>query len=107
MKKFNTLLNEYQACQHSILWAQEMSIEEIVKKCYRGDWLLWLGKKIDLPIKDLTLAKGKCAETVIHIMKDERSKKAVKNSIKFGKGKLTIIELEKSFSAAARFPATE
>ena len=93
MKTLKDLLIEFNACEPARDWAKNMSIEEVVKTCERGDWLLWLGKRIDLPLKELTLAKGHCAATVLHLMKDDRSKAAVKAAIDFGNGKITRKEL--------------
>jgi predicted alpha/beta hydrolase family esterase len=61
--------------------------------CPRGDWMLWLAEKLNVDDRKLILAKGLCANTVIHLMKDERSKKAVRVAIDYGKGKLTKKEL--------------
>jgi hypothetical protein len=49
-----------------------------------------------LPFKDLTLARAECAKTVMHLMKDKRSRKAVKVAKKFGLGKATLRELRKA-----------
>ena len=80
---FRDLLVNLMACEDAKNWAKEMTIEEIVNTCHRGDWLLWLAKKIDLPIKPLTLAKVRCAKTVIHLMNDTRSLKALEVAEKF------------------------
>jgi hypothetical protein len=57
--------------------------------------LLWLFRKTnpdDLQL--LTLAKGHCANTVRHLMKDERSIKAVDAAIAFGLSEITKDELD-------------
>ena len=84
------LLIELKACSEAREWAENKSWEEVYNTCHRGDWLLWLFKKTnpdDLQL--LTLAKGHCANTVRHLMKDERSIKAVDVAIAFGEGKAT------------------
>jgi len=89
------LLIKLDACEGAKEWAGNKSWEEIYNTCYRGDWLLWLFKKTnpdDLQL--LTLAKGHCANTVRHLMKDERSIKAVDVAIAFGEGKATREELD-------------
>lgn len=70
------------------------------KHCQRGDWMLWLAAKVKVPIKTLTLAKGLCANTVRHLMKDERSIAAVDAAIAFGRGKLSEEKLKLAASAA-------
>jgi hypothetical protein len=89
------LLIKLDACDEAQEWAKNKSWEEIYNTCHRGDWLLWLFKKTnpdDLQL--LTLAKGHCANTVRHLMKDERSIKAVDTAITFGEGKATREELD-------------
>ena len=88
------LLNELNACQDAKDWANDKSWKEIYDTCHRGDWLLWLFKKTnpnDLQL--LTLAKGHCANTVRHLLKDERSIKAIDVAIAFGEGKASREEL--------------
>lgn len=100
MKTFKELLIELEACSNARTWAGDMSIEEVVEKCHRGDWLLWLAKRININIRTLTLAKGRCAETVIHLMKDERSKNAVSVAIAFGQDNANNNELAYAADAA-------
>jgi hypothetical protein len=95
------LLIKLNACDEAIEWAGDRTIEEIVKDCYRGDWLLWLAKKIDIELQPLTLAKGHCANTVRHLMKNETSIKAVDMAIAFGEGRATMEELNNAANAAA------
>ena len=88
------LLQKLNACKDAIEWAGDKSWEEIYNTCHRGDWLLWLFKRTnpdDLQL--LTLAKGHCANTVRHLMKDERSIKAIDAAIAFGEGKISRDEL--------------
>jgi chemotaxis protein histidine kinase CheA len=84
MKTFKDLLIELQACEDAKEWAGEKNIEEIVKDCHRGDWLLWLAKNVDIPLRPITLAKARCAKTVIHLMEDQRSIDAVNIAEQFG-----------------------
>lgn len=100
MKSFKELLIELDACNDSKVWAQEKKIEEVVSICHRGDWLLWLAKKIDLPLNKLTLAKARCAKTVIHLMKDRRSIKAVHIAESFGLDECTLEKLNAADYAA-------
>ena len=84
MRAFKDLLIKLEACEYAVVWAENKPIEEIVKTCHRGDWLLWLGQKLNLGIKPMTLAKARCAKTVIHLMKDQRSIDAVNLAERFG-----------------------
>ena len=67
--------------------------------CERGDWMLWYiaKNKERLVLEDMRLitkAKALCANLVIHLMKDERSKEAIRIAIKFGEGNATRNELD-------------
>ena len=106
MAQLKDLLKDLNACSDAKQWVGDMTIEEAVQKCHRGDWLLWLSQKIDIGLQPLTLAKGHCANTVRHLMKDERSTKAVDAAIAFGEGKITIEELHTYANAASAASAS-
>jgi hypothetical protein len=97
-------LKKLNACGDAIEWCKEnniTTIQEAWDKCERGDWMLWLYKKLYPDnIRELTLAKGHCANTVRHLMRDKRSIKAVDNAIAFGEGRATKEELKASADAA-------
>ena len=100
MKTFKEYLKSLNACQPAVEWAGDKPIEQVVAECHRGDWLLWLAKKCGVELQPLTLAKGHCANTVRHLMTDERSLKAVDVAIAFGEGKATREELDDAADAA-------
>jgi hypothetical protein len=101
MKTLKEYLKTLHACEESVIWAGDKTIEEAVHECHRGDWLLWLAQRCDVELKPLTLAKAHCANTVRHLMKDERSIKAVDVAIAFGQGRATLDELNEVYSSAA------
>jgi hypothetical protein len=105
MKTFNQYLKSLEACQTAIDWAGDKTIEQVVADCHRGDWLLWLAKKCGVELQPLTLAKAHCANTVRHLMTDERSIKAVDVAIAFGEGRATRDELDTAAYANARAAA--
>ena len=100
MKTFKQYLESLKACDDAIEWAGDKPIEQVVAECHRGDWLLWLAKKCGVELQPLTLAKGHCANTVRHLMTDERSVKAVDVAIAFGEGRATRDELDAATSAS-------
>jgi hypothetical protein len=100
---FNQYLQSKDACEPAVEWAENKTIEEVVATCHRGDWLLWLAKKCDIGLQPLTLAKGHCANTVRHLMKDERSINAVDVAIAFGEGKATREELDAAYAASVAY----
>ncbi|MBP6538783.1 MAG: hypothetical protein KA234_00500 [Saprospiraceae bacterium] len=104
---FRDLLVNLRACEDAKNWAKEMTIEEIVNTCHRGDWLLWLAKKIDLPIKPITLAKVRCAKTVIHLIGYPSSLKALEVAEKFAlTDEVSLDDLRNAAAYAAADAAT-
>ena len=84
MEKFIILLEDLNACQDSRRWAGDMTIEEVVQACPRGDWLLWLAGKINIDQRKLTLAKAACAKTIIPLIEDKRSLEAIRIAELYG-----------------------
>ena len=95
------LLKHLDACKPAVEWAADKTWPEIFETCQRGDWLLWLFRKVNVNDKRLlTLAKGHCANTVRHLMKDERSIRAVDAAIAYGNNEITDNELAAAYAAA-------
>lgn len=62
-------LVELRACEDARKWAEGKTMQEIWDTCHRGDWMLWLWVRIyPDDLRTLTLAKGHCAATVLHLM---------------------------------------
>jgi hypothetical protein len=96
-----TKLEKTGACREAILYVKEQ--ENYVKawqNCPRGDWMLWIAAKLKVDKRLLTLAKGKCAETVLHLMRDQRSKDAVRAAIDYGHGIISDEQLRITAAAA-------
>ena len=99
MEKFN--LNQFKPCKEALAYyAEKKTFKEAWEDCERGDWMLWIALKLQVEKRVFTLTKGKCAELVIHLMKDERSKNAVRVAIAYGEGKATDEELKTAAAAA-------
>ena len=101
MKNTKEILTNLNACNEAIQWAGEKSIEEILKDVHRGDWVLWLASILKVDHRALTLAKARCAKTVIHLMKDKRNIKAVEVAEQYGLGKATKEELKSAAAATS------
>jgi hypothetical protein len=99
-------LKELNACDEAMEWVGDRTIEQAVKDCHRGDWLLWLGQRIEIDHRKLTLAKGHCANTVRHLMKDQRSVDTVDVAIAYGEGKIGKEELAAAAAAYAAYAAS-
>ena len=96
-----TKLEKTGSCREAILYVKEQ--ENYVKawqNCPRGDWMLWIAAKLKVDKRLLTLAKGKCAETVLHLMRDQKSKDAVRAAIDYGHGIISDEQLRITDAAA-------
>jgi hypothetical protein len=101
MKTLKNFLEENDACSSGYSFAKDLTLEQFLNTCPRGDWILWLFKKMNPDsLRELTLAKGHCANTVRDKMTDERSMRAVDVAIAFGEGRATRKELDSASSAA-------
>jgi len=98
LKRF---LEKYHACDDGYEFAKDLTLEQFLNTCERGDWILWLFARMNREsLREITLAKGHCANTARHLMEEERSKNAVDIAIKFGNGEATRAELDAAASAA-------
>ncbi|MCK9621980.1 MAG: hypothetical protein M0R47_15780 [Methylobacter sp.] len=101
--KAKELLMKLGACIDAINWVGDRTIEDAWNECHRGDWMLWFyAKQYPENKRELYLAKGHCANTVRHLMTDERSIAAVDAAIAYGNGEIDEIEL---YNAARRSAA--
>jgi len=99
------LLLKLKACKEAVEWAGDKKAEEVIDTCHRGDWLLWLAKRLKIDNRPLTLAKGHCANTVRHLSRGERRTKdidsaesdrvtkAIASAISYGNGEISKEEL--------------
>jgi hypothetical protein len=89
------------ACPEAQEWHEQFeSSKEDWYACERGDWLMCIASGIIDDVRLITLVKGHQANTVRHLMKDQRSIKAIDTAIAFGEGKATIEELNAAYAAA-------
>jgi len=89
------------ACDPALDWySTQPDFETAWQNCHRGDWMAWLAEQLGVEKRLLVLTGGRCAETVIHMMGDERSVSAVRVAIQYGEGKVSEAELINAASAA-------
>ena len=107
MKKLKNFLEKYHACTDGYEFAKDLTLEQFLNTCERGDWILWLFARTNKnDFAKLTEAKALCANTVRHLMKDERSTKAIDVALRFVKNEATRDELNvASFYAYAAYVA--
>ena len=98
---FQQFLIEKRACQDAQNWAKGRTIEQAIDECHRGDWLLWLAEELGVEKRLLVGTAGHCANTVRHLMQDERSRNCVDVCLAYGKGEATDEELTKAAARAA------
>ena len=88
-------IEKFNACKESIVFRKNYpDFKTAWENCPRGDWMLWIAKKLNVDLLKLTTAKALCANTVRNLMKDERSTKAIDVAILFGQGKASREELD-------------
>jgi hypothetical protein len=102
MKTFKELLSDLRACHDAMEWAGDRTIEQIVSECHRADWLLWLAPRVGVDVRLVTLTAGHVANTVRHLMIDERSTAAVDAAIAYGEGKISFDDLMVAVAYAGR-----
>ena len=96
-----TKLEKLNACRDAIEWVKtRKSDKDAWMNCERGDWMLWLAKKLDVDDRKLTLAKATCANQVRHLMKDQKSLDAIDACFKYAKGEITREKLNVYASSA-------
>lgn len=104
MKKEHMIwLQENYACATGVIWIQEhniKSLQEAWNVCNRGEWLLWMAKKLGVDERKLTLCAALCAHTVVQHMEDPRSREAIRVAFLWGRGKATDEQLMAARDAA-------
>ena len=99
-------LDKFHPCLDAREWMlTQKNATEAWNNCERGDWMLWIAKKLNVDDRKLTMAKAMCAKQVEHLMKDQRSKDAIQACIDYFNGLITREELNTAYAyayAAAR-----
>ena len=93
---FIQYLHSNNACPIIINWAETGTYIDAINTCHRGDCLLWLAEKV-LDRKKVILAAVKCARTVQHLMKSQKSIYKLDIAEKYANNKTTIYELVADF----------
>ena len=102
------LLKRLVACPEAREWAKGKTWAEIYSTCERGDWMLWLFVRTNPRNKRLrTLAAGRCANTVRHLMTDPQSVAGVDAAIAYGEGRIGIAALRKARAESSAATAAE
>jgi len=102
--KLKLKLIELRACSEAIEWVRTKTLKTAWKTCKNGSWMLWLSFKMKdqlgwSDIKEITLAKVKCARLVQHLMKDQRSLDALDIAERWAKNEAIDEELKTTAAA--------
>jgi hypothetical protein len=99
--KIQEILRKFRACDDAAEWAEGKSWKEIYSTCPRGEWLLWLFVRTNpTAVRERVLVAGLCANTVRDLMTDTRSTAAVDAAIAFGRGEISLEELQRTAESA-------
>lgn len=89
-----TEIEKYNPCAEAIEFRRQFkTFKEAWNNCPRGDWMLWIAKRLEVDEKLLYKASALCAKTVKHLMIDQRSKDAVQAALNYADGKISKEEL--------------
>jgi hypothetical protein len=97
----NEKLSRFNPCSDAMeYFLSQKNYKEAWENCERGDWMLWIAKKLDIDDRKLTMAKYHCAAQVLHLMKDRRSINAMAASLRYANGEINRDELAADAAAA-------
>ena len=95
-------LDKFRPCSDAREWMRtQKNATEAWNNCERGDWMLWIAKKLNADDRKLTMAKAMCTKQVEHLMEDQRSKDAIQACIYYFNGLITREQLNAAADAAA------
>ena len=101
-------LERLHACSDAREWVKtQKSAVAAWENCERGDWMLWLAKKLNVDDRKLTMAKYRCASQVLHLMKDPHSLAAMAASLQYANGEITREELNAYAAATYAYAAAD
>jgi len=60
----DTKLSKINACPDACEWVRlQKNYKEAWQNCDRGDWMLWLAKRLNVDDRKFTMAKAMCDKT--------------------------------------------
>ena len=94
-------ITQFKPCDKGLEYYEgKSSFEKAWNDCPRGDWMLWIAAMLRIDERTLTRAKALCANTVRHLMKDERSTDAIDAALRYSNYEIDREELNKYADAA-------
>jgi hypothetical protein len=99
-------IKHFNPCADGLAYYEsQASSKEAWSRCEHGDWMLWIAMALKVDDRILVRAKALCANTVRHLMTDERSPNAIDAALRYAGGRISREELDK-FAASAASAAT-
>ena len=94
-------ISKLSPCRDAMKWMRtQKSPAEAWNNCERGDWMLWIAKRLEIDDRKLTMAKYHCAAQVLHLMKDQRSINAMAAALQYANGEISREDLNAAADAA-------
>jgi len=90
-------------CEEALIWLKDQpSLKEAYTNCARGDWLLWLARRLEIDRKLIVLAACECAEQSLkYIPKGEdRPRQAIETARAWTRGEATLEQVRATATAA-------
>jgi hypothetical protein len=72
-------IKKFGPCKDGFAFAKDKSIENAWATCVNGSWMLWFAEKLDIDVKLLQRAQGKCfaaVKDIQNVTRDEELKMA-------------------------------
>ena len=98
---FQEYLSNINACSPARQWVGDRTFEQAWRECERADWMCWIIQYSgQFDRKTVVLLAATMANTVRHLMKDQRSIDAVDTALRYGRAVSTEEDLSNAVWAA-------
>jgi hypothetical protein len=94
MKTYYDVLKSLNACDEACEARKNITVEEAMRITERADWIVWLAQRLGVDKRKIILAKVRSSVVIKHLLKDERSLKALEVAEHYGLGNATDEELK-------------
>ncbi len=88
------------ACCEAIVWVGARDVADCWPICERGDWMIWLAKRVDVDERVVTLAKCGCARLALPYARGDAARIAIETAEAWTRGEATIEQLRRAAAVA-------
>jgi hypothetical protein len=102
------LLESLGACDSAVEWAGRRRLSAASwRGCERGDWMLWLAARVDVPHKRIVLAACAAARYSLHLVPvgEDRPRIAIETAERWARGRATLDEVRAAAADASAYAA--